>query len=185
MNICRIPTHSPYFYLLLVFLSWVVSFLLTIPAYNIFHVFSYFPEQYHCMISFTNISGFTYSLFVCYVIPMGLILYMYSKVIKYVRKLPKRGLTLHTKREVMIIRSILKICFIITIPGLSTVFFLLQSIFRGSTHPLADRIHELCVAIGAFVLGFGFAILNSLLYVLPRQSISHETNPMIHLQEFN
>jgi hypothetical protein len=65
--------------------------------------------------------------------------------------------------------------------GLPTLFFLFQFIITGYIHPLADRIHELCLAINSIGFTLGFAILNSLNLILPQLPDAHEMD----LQELN
>jgi len=185
MKICKMSPNDIWFYILLIMVSWFVSFLLVIPAYTTFNVFSYFPEQYHCLISFSNVNGFIYSMLVSYLIPVCPILYIYSRVIFYVRRLPKRGVLIRTKREVTVIKHILKTCFGISILGLPTLFFLFQYIITGRIHPLADRIHELCLAINALGFTFGFAVLNSFIHILPQLPAVHERNNVMNIQDID
>ncbi len=181
IKICGMSLDSIRIYILMITISWLVSFMVLIPAYTIFNVFSYFPDQYHCLISFSNVKGCVYSLLVCYLIPLCPILYIYSRVICYVHRLPKRGVLMRTRREVIVIKHILKICFVMSVLGLPTLFFLFQFIITGYIHPLADRIHELCLAINSIGFTLGFAILNSLNLILPQLPDAHEMD----LQELN
>ncbi|CAF1202612.1 unnamed protein product [Adineta steineri] len=131
--------------------------------------------------SFTHIKGFIYSLLVCYLIPVCLILYIYFHLIMYIRRLPNCGILLQTKREITAIKFILKICLVMSILGFPTLFFLFQFIITGEMHPFADRIHELCVSINALGFTFGFSILNSFTQLLPPLS-ADEDSSMINLQ---
>ena len=185
IKICRMSLDSIWIYILMILFSWFVSFIVLIPTYSLFNVFSYFPEQYHCLISFSNVKGFVYALFVCYLIPICPILYIYSRVIFYVCHLPKRGVLMRTRREVNVIKYILKICLGVSVLGLPTLFFLFQFIITGHIHPLADRIHELCIAINSIGFTLGFAILNSFNLILPRLSDAQERNNMMDLQQFD
>ncbi|UJR08780.1 hypothetical protein I4U23_013036 [Adineta vaga] len=176
--------RTVWFYILLIVCSWLIALLVLIPPYTIIDVFSYFPELHHCMISFSNIRGFIYSLLVAYLLPMNSILYMYFRVILNVRSLSKRSLLIRTKRDVIVIKRIVCICVTIGILGFPTLFFLFQFIITGRIHPLADRIHELCLSIG--ILGFtsGFATLNSLINILPRRSsVFYTQNEMMVMKK--
>ena len=59
--------HHIFTYILLILISWFLSAIILIPAFEIFNLFSYFPKQYHCLILFTNIRGFIYSLLSTYI----------------------------------------------------------------------------------------------------------------------
>jgi hypothetical protein len=76
-------------------------------------------------------------------------------------------------------------CVGISILGFPTLFFLFQFIITGQIHPLADRIHQLGLAINTIGFTSGFAILNSLIHVLPQLPFPHQRDPMIQMQEFS
>jgi hypothetical protein len=185
MKKCGMSLNGIWFYILLMILSWLVSFIVLIPACTVLDVFTYFPEQHHCLISFSNVRGFVYSLLVCYIIPVCPVIYIYSRVVIHIRQLPKRGVLLRTIREVTIIKHIVTMCVGISILGFPTLFFLFQFIITGQIHPLADRIHQLGLAINTIGFTSGFAILNSLIHVLPQLPFPHQRDPMIQMQEFS
>jgi hypothetical protein len=68
---------------------------------------------------------------------------------------------------------------------LPTLFFLSQYIITGRIHPLADRIHELCLAINALGFTFGFAVLNSFIHILPQLPAVHERNNVMNIQDID
>jgi hypothetical protein len=183
MKICKISLNGIQFYILLIIFSWLVSFLVLIPAYTTLNAFSYFPEQYHCMISFSNIKGFIYSLLVCYFIPVCTVLYMYFRVIFHVRRLPERGISWPSIRKLTVMQHIFKTCFLFGTLGLPTLVFLFQFIIIGETYSITDRFHELCLALNTIGFSIGFAVLNSLLHILPQIPAAHERRNMIHLHE--
>ncbi|CAF1418846.1 unnamed protein product [Adineta steineri] len=184
IKICQMSLNDISIYIFMIIFSWLISFVVLIPAYTTLNVFSYFPKQYHCLISFINIKGFIYSLLVCYLIPVCFILIIYFRLIFYVHRLPNRAISLQTRREVTVIKFILKICFAMSILGFPTLFFLFQFIITGEIHPLADRIHELCIAINAIGFTFGYAILNSFSKLLSELHTAEESN-MIRLRNIN
>lgn len=160
-------------YIILIFISWTISILIVIPAQTIFKVFSYFPGQYHCLISFTNISGFSYSLLSSYAIPVLVIVYIYSRLIIFIHNAFNSNHLSRARREIRIVKRIINICVILSLSGSPTLVFLFQFIVTGKVHPLADRVHELGVAINATIVTIGFAILNSLIKLLPSRSSIH------------
>ncbi|CAF1260628.1 unnamed protein product [Adineta steineri] len=178
---CQMSLNNISIYILMIIFSWLISFVVLIPAYTTFNVFSYFPEQYHCLISFTNLKGFIYALLVCYLIPVCVILYIYCQLIIYIHRLPSHGILLRTTREIAVIKRILKICLAMSVLGSPTLFFLFHFIITGKTHPLADRVHELGVSISAISFTFGFAIFNSFSRLLPQLPAVVNSN-MISLQ---
>ncbi len=96
-------------YILLILTSWFVSILVIIPAFTTFNVFSYFPQQYHCLISFANVSGFAYSILSTYVIPVLVIINIYSRLIIYIHYAFNFNHTARTRREIKIVKRILTI----------------------------------------------------------------------------
>ncbi len=169
-TLCYLSLDHIFTYILLILTSWLLSILIIIPAFTIFNVFSYFPKQYHCLISFTNIRGFVYSLLSTYVIPVLLIIFIYSRLIIFIHHAFNFNHTSQARREIRIVKRILIICAILSFSGSPTIFFLFQFITTGKLHPLADRIHELCLAINTNIVTLGFAILNSLIRLLPAKS---------------
>jgi len=169
-KLCYLSLDHMFTYILLILTSWFVSILVTIPAFSIFHVFSYFPEQYHCLISFTNVSGFAYSILSTYVIPVLVIIYLYSRLIIFIHYAFNFNHAARARREIRIVKRILTTCAILSFSGSSTIFFIFQFIITGRLHPLADRTHELCLAINTNIVILGFAFLNSLIKLLPARS---------------
>ena len=74
-------------------------------------------------------------------------------------------------------------CIGINILGYPTLFFLFQFIITRQIHRLADRIHQLCLATNTIAFTSGFAILNSLIHVLPQLPFPHQRDPMMQMQE--
>jgi hypothetical protein len=169
-KLCYLPLNRTFTYILLILASWFISILTLIPAFTIFDVFSYLPEQYHCLISFTNTRGFVYSVLSTYVIPVLVIIYIYSRLIMFIHHAFNFDRTLRARREKQLVKRILTICGILSFSGSPTLFFLFQFIITGKHHPMADRIHEFGVAISTNIVTLGFAILNSLVNLLPARS---------------
>ncbi|CAF0824949.1 unnamed protein product [Adineta steineri] len=184
IKICHMSLYNISIYILMIIFSWFISFAVLIPAYTTFNVFTYFPQQYHCRISFTNVKGSIYSLLVSYLIPVCIVLYIHCRFIFCIRRLPNRGILLQTRREIIVIKYILKISSIMCVLGFPTLFFQLQFALTGEIHPLADRIHELCLSINAMGFTLCFAILNSLVQLLPQLS-ADEDSSMINLKISN
>ncbi|CAF3414169.1 unnamed protein product, partial [Rotaria sp. Silwood2] len=174
--LCYFSLHRVYTYILLILISWFLSLVIVLPAWTKLNVFSYFPEQYHCLISFTNVRGFIYSLCSTYVIPVLVIIYIYSRLIIFIRHGYNFNHRSRTRREIMIVKRILIICAILSLSGSPTLVFLFQFIMTGRLHPLADRVHELGLAINTNIVTFGFAILNSLIKLLPKK-FTHRKQP--------
>ncbi len=97
IKICVMSFDSVWISILMIVVSCLII------AWTIIDVLIYFPEQYHCLISFPNIEDFTYSILVCVFILMCSIWYIYSRVILYVRQLLKRALPMRTKRGVTVV----------------------------------------------------------------------------------
>jgi hypothetical protein len=157
-------------YIILISISWLISILTVIPAFTIFDVFTYFPEQYHCLIPFTNIRGMIYSFLSTYLIPVLIIIYIHCRLIIYVHYAFNFNHTLRARREIRIVKRILTIFAILSFSGLPTAVFIFLCIITGKHHPMADRIHELSLAIIANIVTLGFAVLNSLANLWPRTS---------------
>lgn len=154
--------HTLQFYIRLIILSWLVSLLALIPAYTLFDVFAYLPEQNHCRIIFSNLRGYIYSFLVCFMLPSLLIFYIYSQIIIFIRQLPKYGLLIQRKRDMTIITNIFKLCFGISLVGSPTIFFLCQYILTGQLHFLIYRIDELWLSVNTISLILSMTFLNSL-----------------------
>jgi hypothetical protein len=172
-KLCYFSLDHVFTYILLILTSWLVSILTVIPAFTTFNVFSYFPEQYHCLISFTNVRGFVYSLLSTYIIPVLVIIFIYSRLINFIHYAFNFNHTSRARREIKIVKRILAICAILSFSGFPTIFFLVQFIITGRLHPLADRIHELGLAINTNIVILSFAILNSFIKLLPTRSAVH------------
>ncbi|CAF0991069.1 unnamed protein product [Adineta steineri] len=181
IKICHMSLYNISIYILMIIFSWFISFAVLIPAYTTFNVFAYFPQQYHCRISFTTVKGSIYSLLVSYLIPVCFILYIHCRFIFCIRRLPNRGILLQTRHETIVIKYILKISLTMCVLGFPTLVFQLQFIIIGEIHPLADRIYELCLSINAMGFTLCFANLNSLTQLLPQLS-ADEDSSMINLQ---
>jgi hypothetical protein len=165
-----LPLNHMCTYIILILTSWLISILILIPAVTIFDVFSYFPEEHHCMISFTNIPGCTYAILSAYIIPVVFIIYIYSRLIVFIHYTYKSDNISRGTREIKIVKRILTICFILTFTGSETIFFLFQFIITDRMHPLVDRIHELGIAICDVTVTLGFAYLNAFFKSLPMRS---------------
>lgn len=165
---CR-KQHDILFYILLIVLSWLLALLALIPAFTkFFNLFSYFPEQYHCLVSFINIRGFAYSLSVCFILPCIIIFIVYSRVISFVRKLPRRSFrNTEIKRQLSVIQNTVKLCLAVGITASPTLFFIVQYMLTGELHYLADRCHEFLLSINAIAFNIGIARLNSLFDLFP------------------
>ncbi len=160
-KLCCLSLDHIFTYILLILTSWLISILSIIPAFTIFNAFSYFPQQYHCLISFTNVRGFVYSILSAYVIPVLVIMYIYYRLISFIHHASISNHISSARRELKIVKRILLICIILSLSGSPTIIFLFQFIITGQLHPLVDRIHELCVAININIVTLAFAILSS------------------------
>lgn len=163
--LCRFEYHDTKFYILMIILSWIVSLLLLIPALMIFNVFCYFPEQYHCLILFSNVSGYIYSLVSCFIFPLIILFCIYIRVIIFVRQLPKVDMLTTIHREEKVIRNIVKLYLVSGIAGTLTVFFFIQYIITGKIFSLANRLHEFSLSVMTLIFNIGTARLNSLFSV--------------------
>lgn len=179
LRFCGVSPISARFYAALIVLSWLVSALALVPAYEVFDVFVYFPEQYHCLISFYNVRGFVYSLLSCYFLPICPIVYMYVRVILHVRRLCTASLIIRTRRDVVVIKRIVLICTSLGVIGFPTLFFLGQYVLTGRVHPLADRIHEMSMSVMTVGFTYGFAAMNSLIRILPSRMVIDESSIII------
>ena len=157
-------------YVLLIIITWIISGIILIPAFKAFDVFVYFPEQYHCLISFTNIRGFTYSLLSTYIIPVSIIILIYIRLVHFTHYASNFNRKLRAKREIRVVKHILTICGILSFSGLPTILFVIHFMRTGKIHPLGDRVHELCLAINTNIVTIGCGILNSLTQFLSVKS---------------
>lgn len=118
-----LPLNHMWTYILLILTIWLISILTLIPAITIFDVFSYFPEQYHCLISFTNIRGFIYAILSTYIIPVLFTIYIYSRLIVFIHRTFNSNNVSRATRQIQIVKRILTICFILSFSGCQTIFF--------------------------------------------------------------
>lgn len=170
----------------LIFISWILSVAGLVPAFTIIDVFAYFPAQYHCLISFTNLRGFIYSLLVCYIIPLLHIWFIYCRIVVHVRKArPSMRMIVSQNRENAVTKHVSKICFSISILGLPTIILLCYATLSDETYYMADRFHELCLSVEAISIGLFIARLNSLGQILPQSPLSNHRNNRSIFQETN
>jgi hypothetical protein len=92
-------------------------------------------------------------------------------LVSFIHHLPHYAQTSQAKREVIVVKRILIICGILGFSGSPTTVFLFQYIITGRLHPMADRIHELGLAININIVTLGFAFLNSLINHLSTTSM--------------
>ena len=74
---------------------------------------------------------------------------------------------IRVKREIRVVKHILTICGILSLTGTPTLFFLIQFFITGQFYPLANRVHEFCLAISISTVTVGFTILNSMIKLVP------------------
>ncbi len=166
-------------FLIGIILQWIVSFLCILPNL-LLDDFQYLPWDYNCWIAFQNIRGLIMVTVFIYNNPLTIIFTIYIQIIRYTRRSTHiREIRQHAnKRDLIILKRIVILVFIIVGIGLPTVAVVLIYIITKYFIPFAYYIQGLSISFGVLVASV------SLIFVTPQiQEIFKQNQAQVHPHE--
>jgi len=154
-----------------IFLQWILSFIFTLPIlfsnknYSSFII--YLPEDFNCLVPFTNIRGVTIIVIIVYLSSLCGLCLIYYRIIVHIRhkkKQPSNTLKLRrqNKRDRSVIKRIYTVIIILWALGIPVIVFFIAFVITGKVHWTAYRICWMTVSIS-----FLFISLSSF-YITPQ-----------------
>ncbi|CAF1283294.1 unnamed protein product [Adineta steineri] len=145
----RLFWQSVRFQAFLICLTWICGIIYPIPLVFTNQIIYHVDDQICQMplnLSFITIFNASYNYF----IPLSLIILVYFKIVRYVKKMNKRVTSMNTmnriERQFRMIRRILSLVFILVILGFPYALFILMSFFHA-TPKYAFRIAYIFVNV--------------------------------------
>jgi len=154
-----------------IFVQWILSFIFTLPIlfsnnnYSSFII--YLPDNFNCLVPFTNIRGVLFVTLIMYLSPLCGLCLIYSRIIIHIRHQRKQPSTTfkfrrQNKRDTSVIKRIYIVLIILWALGFPTVLLFVSFVINGILHWTTYRIWWMTVSIS-----FLFISLSSL-YVTPQ-----------------
>jgi hypothetical protein len=154
-----------------IFIQWILSFIFTLPIlfsnnnYSSFII--YLPDNFNCLVPFTNIRGVLFVTLIMYLSPLCSLCLIYSRIIIHIRHQRKQPSTTfkfrrQNKRDTSVIKRIYIVLIILWALGFPTVLLFVSFVINGILHWTTYRIWWMTVSIS-----FLFISLSSL-YVTPQ-----------------
>jgi hypothetical protein len=146
-----------------IILQWFISFLCILPNI-LLNDFQYLPLEYNCWIAFKNIRGLIMVMLTIYNNPLTIIFTIYTQIIRYTRRptqIQQRRQN-SNKRDLIILKRIVILVFIIVGIGLPTAGVVLIYIITHYVTPYAYHIQGLSISLGVLVASV------SLIFVTPQ-----------------
>ncbi|CAF1461178.1 unnamed protein product [Adineta ricciae] len=146
-----------------VFLQWVISFLWILPNL-LLDDFKYLPMEYNCWISFENLRGLIMVTVTIFNNPLSIIFTIYTQIIRYTRRSSEmQQRRQHSnKRDLLILKRIVILIFIIVGIGLPTVIIVIIYICTKYVVAFAYHIQGLSISLGVFIASI------SLIFITPQ-----------------
>ncbi len=107
------------------------------------HYVIYLPNVHDCFISFTNIPGIVYAVFICYGLPLIDLSLIYIRITLFIRQQSTNlalAIQRRQKRDLVAIQRIFINVGLLLVIGLPGVIVILISFITGVEPPLSDRI---------------------------------------------
>lgn len=161
-------TMSTFSYYLLI--QWILSFIFTLPILfankNCSSFIVYLPENFNCLVPFTNIRGVIFSALIIYVSPICGLCLIYSRIIIHIRHKRRRTLSIlkfrrQNKRDTSVIKRIYTVLIILLALGFPIILFLIVFLITGNLHWITYRICWMAVSVSLVFISL------SSLYVTP------------------
>ena len=145
------PTHlscqSARMQILFIIISWLLSVLS--PLVVIFtNDIIYSVDNQICQVPFQLLFSIVYLLFIIYIIPIQLVIFIYFKLVRYVRQMSKRvtsvNILFRAQKDLKMVRQIVILVHILIIDGLCLTLFVFLS-FANIIIKYRYRIGFICV----------------------------------------
>ncbi|UJR37046.1 hypothetical protein I4U23_029751 [Adineta vaga] len=162
-----------------VLIQWIISFLCILPNI-LLDDFQYLPLEYNCWISFENIRGLLMAIIFIFNNPLSIVFTIYTQIIRYTRR--STQIQQHrqnsNKRDLMILKRVVILIFIVVGIGLPTTAIVLIYIITKYVVPFAYHIQGLSISFGVFIASI------SLVFITPRiQAIFHQRQAKVRPHE--
>lgn len=150
-------------FLIAVGLQWILSFLFILPN-HLLHDFQYLPFEYNCWVHFENKRGWIMVVSIIFNNPLSIVMTMYTQIIRYTRRSTQiqQRRQHSTQRDLVILKRIVILVFIIVAIGLPTAVIVLIHMITNYTVPYAYHVQGLTISLGVLVTSV------SLIFITPR-----------------
>lgn len=158
----RTYLHSCLSIIILMIITWFVSFLLVITTI-FFQVIIYEPNEYQCTVNLHVWKSNVYMTLCVYLIPLNIVIISYIRVIKYMRESTIRNQQYRQTtiiRDLRIMQRIIILVHTLIILGLPSAIFWIFGLITGQLHTLTFRIQAIFISIDIFFLTFAVALTN-------------------------
>ncbi|CAF3958299.1 unnamed protein product [Rotaria sordida] len=109
----------------------------------IWHDIIYLPNEYYCMVSFTKMRGFLWTVFVAYGLPLLLLSLIYLRITIFIRQQPLNQTLMvkqRQKRDLAAFQRIFINVGLLLAFGIPCVVLLIMYIITGTEYPLTNRM---------------------------------------------
>jgi hypothetical protein len=139
-------------FVLAIIIQWILSFLFILPNL-LLNDFQYLSSEYNCWIHFENIRGLIMVTITIYNNPISIIVTIYIQIIRYTRRAVdvQQRRQRSNKRDIIILKRIVILAFIIVGIGLPTVAIVLVYLITKYIIPFAYHIQGLSISLGVLV----------------------------------
>ena len=163
----RATSTFSYYILTQWFLAFVLIIPMTLPDKNCSTFITYLPEQFTCVVPFTNIRGIVFIRLITWLFPLCCLFLIYSWIIFHIRhqkRQPTSTLKLRrqNKRDTIIIKRICVVMILLVTLGVPLTVFFIEFIITGKLHWATYHMSSMTTS-----LALVFISLSSL-YVTPQ-----------------
>ncbi len=162
-----------------IILQWILSFLFILPNL-LLNDFQYLPHEFNCWIAFQNIRGLIMVTLFIYNNPLTIIFTIYTQIIRYTRRIVhvKQRRLKSNQRDLIILKRIVILVFIIVGIGLPTFIIVFIDIITKSAVPFAYHIQGLSISLGVLIGSV------SLVFVTPQiQKVFYQNQAQVRPHE--
>jgi hypothetical protein len=109
----------------------------------VWRAMTYIPREHYCYVKFSNLRGSLWIGLISYVIPVVLLMFIYIRIIKFIRTQPNNQLLAakhRQQRDLLVIRRIFINVGILFMAGVPAVTLMIVKLITGKEHPLSIRI---------------------------------------------
>jgi hypothetical protein len=147
-------------YAVIVPMMWIISFLLLLPVY-IWHDIKLITMKNTCFVAVHNIRGLIWCTVAIYGVPMSIISIVYLQLMRFMRR-SSVFVSVRTKCDVVIVRRIVLVVFILMFIGVLTIVLGIMLPFTDVGKSLFYHISNITVVISSIALSV------MLIYVSPK-----------------
>ena len=163
LHLRRTQFQSLWTIMALIVITCFASFLLVIPTIFL-KVIVYIPSEYQCRVDLSMWEGNLYMMFGLYSIPIAIIVIIYVRVVKFVRKSSLNNQKCRkvstTVRDFVVLQRIVILVSILIVLGLPSAILWIYGIATGQLHSLTFRIQAIFLAPDIFILSCAVALTN-------------------------